>query len=141
MKHSVQDHSSVTKQRSLAQLLTILQRLSLIIPPLTPRNYKQLLSDHSRLLELVSLGKKTLHESYGFTLAVQPSRIQGGGRGVFVESGHVEKDQLVALYPGMTILFIISSIAVLFNVHRHCLPAVRTTADSINREFIHSALC
>ena len=140
MKHSAQDPGSVItkQQRSLAQLLTILQRLSLIIPSLTPRDYKQLLSDRSRLLELVSRGKKVLHKSCGFTLAVAPSCIKGGGRGVFVESGHVEKDQLVALYPGMTmpVLPLLGQ----FLPHRHCLPSIRAPPDSIAREFIYSTM-
>lgn len=108
MKQSVQDPSSVItkQQRSLAQLFTILQKLNLVIPPLTSSDYKHLLSDRSRLLEQVSSGKKALYESCGFSLAVKPSLVKGGGRGVFVESGHVAKDQLVALYPGMIMLLL-----------------------------------
>ncbi|XP_055357521.1 SET domain-containing protein 9-like [Paramacrobiotus metropolitanus] len=46
------------------------------------------------------ISSTTLSEVMGFTLRVRKSRIPKAGRGVFVESGVVQPDTLVALYPG-----------------------------------------
>lgn len=44
--------------------------------------------------------KDVMKECYGFCLTKERSNIEGGGYGVFVDSGHVSRFSLVAFYPG-----------------------------------------
>lgn len=90
---------------SLEQLKTVLQVLveSVIDPhgfSPTPLSVKKLLRDNGRLEELHRASVNALLEVNGFSLAVRPSLLPGGGNGVFVSSGRVREGQLVALYPG-----------------------------------------
>lgn len=100
MKYSKADQSSVKQEQALDQLSWILHLLSTKIPSFDPRHAKQLLTNKPALTNLATEGKSILREQCGFSLAVQPSLLQGGGSGVFMDSGGVKRGQLVALYPG-----------------------------------------
>ena len=101
VKECSHEHSLVKQKQALDQLWKVLASLSVVVPPPpSPRHWKQLLTDQVMLHNLVTRGKNVLVKTCGFSITVQPSYLQGGGNGVFVESGLVKERQLVALYPG-----------------------------------------
>ena len=97
-QRSSQDKGEAT----VAQLRALLGVLNAAIPPIPPLEYRALLREQSpqQLGTYAKLASDAIHDLCGFSLALGPSRLAGGGLGVFVEKGCVREGQLVALYPG-----------------------------------------
>eukprot|EP00731_Ephydatia_muelleri_P018222 Em0011g262a len=101
-----QESSQDKLAASSSQLRDLLEALHDSVPPLSPRDYHTLLRGRSpeRLNALSKQASDAVLELFGFSLVLGPSRLTGGGVGVFVERGCVRKGQLVALYPGTVYL-------------------------------------
>ena len=97
-----QESSQDKLAASSSQLRDLLEALHDSVPPLSPRDYHTLLRGRfpERLNALSKQASDAVLELFGFSLVLGPSRLTGGGVGVFVERGCVRKGQLVALYPG-----------------------------------------
>lgn len=97
-----QESSQERLTASSAQLRVLLEGLQGALPSLSPHDYHTLLRGRSPE-QLDALSKRAscaVLDLFGFSLVLGPSRLAGGGMGVFVERGCVRKGQLVALYPG-----------------------------------------
>ena len=97
------DKETLNKKQDLAlkQLLTILTELDHTLPSMTHKSLHKLIKNKPEFNSLKLQATETIFKSCGYQLAVKPSQLPNGGKGVFVIKGTVLKGQLVALYPGM----------------------------------------
>ena len=63
------------------------------------KEWQSILKQPEELAKLANRGKDVMREVYQFELVLRESRLEGGGRGVFLK-GAVSKGQIVGLYPG-----------------------------------------
>ena len=68
---------------------------------MTHKSLHKLIKNKQEYNLLKFQANETIFKTCGYQLAVKPSQLPNGGKGVFVIKGTALKGQVVALYPGM----------------------------------------
>jgi hypothetical protein len=85
---------------ALSQLTELVEHLDKEVPQLSVREWRSILKQPEELTKLARCGRDVMRELFRFELTLNESRLEGGGRGVFLSKGRASKGQIVGLYPG-----------------------------------------
>ena len=92
------DQSDSLSNTAIKQLCLFIDQLTKLHPPLLPHEIQKLSYHQIRTNNLIS--RDLLMNMLGFDITISNSHLKDGGRGVFVNKGHIKKGHIVALYPG-----------------------------------------
>ena len=85
---------------ALSQLTQLVEHLDKEIPELSVKEWQSVLKQLEEMEKLACYGRDVMREVFQFELTLKESRLEGGGRGVFLSKGRASKGQIVGLYPG-----------------------------------------
>ena len=85
---------------ALSQLIQLVENLNKEIPELSVKEWQSVLKQPEEMAKLARCGRDVMREVFQFELTLKESRLEGGGRGVFLSKGRASQGQIVGLYPG-----------------------------------------